>query len=348
VSAGAALLARPRTGALSGWWHRGQRDVALLGVVVLAGAVFAATNDIFLTGGNLRNIGVQSSMILLVALGMTVVIIAGGIDLSVGSCAALVSVTAVGLSADHGVAPALAVVAGLAVGLAVGLLNGAMVSLVRIPDFIATLGTLTALRGLAFIASGGFAIRSTDPRLSWFGSGEIAGLPAPVVLTVVAFVLVGLMLRTTTLGRAFFAVGGNRETARLAGLNVGRTTAAAYVACALFAALAGLVLTGRTGSGSPQAASGWELQAVAIAILGGTNLFGGRGGVVGTLLAGLFIGMLNNWLSLQGYESWIGDVLLGSLLIAVIALNERERRRRARASARPRRAVAVRRTGGGQ
>lgn len=334
------LLRASGTGTAPAWWRAGQRDVALLGVVLVAGAAFALTNDIFLTTGNLRNIAVQSSMILLVSLGMTLVIISGGIDLSVGSCAALVSVTTVALSATHDVPPLPALIAGMAVGLGVGLVNGAMVSVLRIPDFIATLGTLTALRGLAFIVSGGFAIRSTDPKLAWFGSGEVAGLPVPVALTAVAFVVVATILRTTTLGRAFYAVGGDRETARLAGLSVSRTTVAAYVICALLAALAGLVLTGRTASGSPQAASGWELQAVAIAILGGTNLFGGRGGVVGTLLAGLFIGMLNNWLSLQSYESWVGDVTLGSLLIAVIALNERERRRRARGAGKPRREPA--------
>lgn len=340
-----AVLRRPLPARPSVWRH-GQRDLALLGVVLGSGLIFAATNAIFLSGGNLQNIAVQSSMILIVSLGMTVVIICGGIDLSVGSSAALVSVAAVGLSTAHGVPAAAAAGIALVVGLAIGLLNGALVALLRIPDFIATLAMLTALRGLAFIVSGGFAIQSTDADLSWFGRGMIAGVPVPVVITVAAFLLVGGMLRWTTMGRAFYAVGGNRDTARLAGLSVGATTVAAYVVCALLAGVAGLVLTGRTGAGSPQAAAGWELQAVAIAILGGTNLFGGRGGVVGTLLAGLFMGMLNNWLSLQGYASWLGEVILGTLLVLVIALNERERRRRIRAAGRPLRAAAPSASGG--
>jgi ribose/xylose/arabinose/galactoside ABC-type transport system permease subunit len=339
VATEAGPIPAGRARARVGRWRDSHRDVALLAIVIAAGAFFAVTNDVFLTSGNLRNISVQSSMIMLVSLGMTVVIITGGIDLSVGSAAALASVTAVGLTGGHDLSAGFAVVAALAVGVGVGVLNGSMVSFMRIPDFIATLGMLTALRGLAFIVSGGFAIRSQDSALSWFGTGEVAGVPAPALITAVAFVLVGLLLSGTTLGRAFYAVGGNRETARLAGLRVGQVTTLAYVLCGLLAALAGLVLTGRTGSGSPQAGTGWELQAVAITILGGTNLFGGRGNVFGTLLAGLFIGMLNNWLSLQGYDSWVGDVVLGGILITVVTVNERERRRRARSSLVRRRAM---------
>lgn len=319
-----------RLSAFAGFSPARSREAGLLGVVIVAGLFFAATNETFLTSGNVTNVAVQSSMIILVALGMTVVILCGGIDLSVGSAAAVVGVVTVELGSTHGVPVVLAVAAGLATGVAIGLLNGAVVTLLRVPDFIATLGTLTALRGAAFLLAGGFAIRSTDADLGWLARGEIAGLQVPIVITLVAFAAVALMLRHTSLGRAFHAVGGNRQTAHLAGLDVRRVTVAAYAICGLLTALAGVVLAARTASGSPQAAAGWELEAVAIVILGGTNLFGGRGGVVGTVLAGLLIGMINNWLSLEGHESWLGDVVLGTLLVLVVALNQRERRARAR------------------
>jgi ribose/xylose/arabinose/galactoside ABC-type transport system permease subunit len=316
-------------------WTRalGGRELALLGIVVAVGAVFAATNATFLTTGNLENVAVQSSMLTLIALGMTVVILAGGIDLSVGSTAAVTGVVAAGLSASHGWSPVAASAAGILAGVAIGGVNGALVTLLRVPDFIATLGTLTALRGLAFVLAGGFAIRAEDPGLTWLARAEPAGVPLPILATLAVYAVLALVLSQTPAGRAFYAVGGGRATARLEGLRVGRTTCLAYMVCALLAAVAGLVLAARNAAGSPQAAAGWELQAVAIVILGGSNLFGGRGGVTGTLLAGLLIGMINNWLSLQGYESWLGNVVLGVLLVAVVALNERDRRRRARAAA---------------
>jgi ribose transport system permease protein len=296
--------------------------------VVAAGVVFALTSPYFLTVTNLSNIAVQSSMILLIAFGMTVVIITGGIDLSVGSAAAVVAVCTVWLIAHGSVAAPLAIVIGVGAGALIGATNGVIISKLRVPDFIATLAMLTGLRGVAFLIAGGFAIRSTDPQLAFVANGQIGPIPVPILAVAVAFVAVHVMLAHTTFGRALYAVGGNRHAARLAGLSITRPKIGAYVIAGTLTAIAGIIGASRTAAGSPILGTGWELQAIAIVILGGTNLFGGAGGVTGTLLAGLLLGMTNNWMSLTGLSWWLQGVVVGTLLILVVALNQRQLRRR--------------------
>jgi len=310
---------------MTGWIRN--RETILLGSVVATGVVFALTSPFFLTVTNLSNIAVQSSMILLIAFGMTVVIIAGGIDLSVGSAAAVVAVCTVWLIAHGSMAAPLAILIGLGTGALIGATNGIIISKLRVPDFIATLAMLTGLRGVAFLIAGGFAIRSTDPQLAFVANGRIGPIPVPILAVAVAFVAVHLMLANTTFGRALYAVGGNRHAARLAGLNITRPKVGAYMIAGTLTAVAGIIGASRTAAGSPILGTGWELQAIAIVILGGTNLFGGAGGVTGTLLAGLLLGMTNNWMSLTGLSWWLQGVVVGTLLILVVALNQRQLRR---------------------
>lgn len=308
-------------------WIR-QREAILLGCVLAAGVVFALTSPYFLTVTNLSNIAVQSSMILLIACGMTVVIISGGIDLSVGSAAAVVAVVTVWLIAHSLVAAPLAILIGLAVGALIGASNGIIISRLRVPDFVATLAMLTGLRGVAFLIAGGFAIRSTDSTLAFVANGRIGPIPVPVLAVALAFIAVHLMLGHTTFGRSLYAVGGNRHAARLAGLSIARPKVGAYMIVGTLTAVAGIIGASRTAAGSPILGTGWELQAIAIVILGGTNLFGGAGGVTGTLLAGLLLGMTNNWMSLTGLSWWLQGVVVGTLLILVVALNQRQLRQR--------------------
>lgn len=302
-----------------------QREGILIAAIVLAAVIFGLTNETFLQFANLKNIVVQSSMILLVGFGMSVVIIAGGIDLSVGSVAAVAGVATVWLLENGVVPPSVALLAGVGLGALVGLANGLVVTRLGVPGIIATLGTMTLLRGVAFLIAGGFSVRSEDAQLAFVANGNIAGVPTPIVIVLVVFVLVHWLLAYTSPGRAFYAVGGNLQAARLAGMNVQGTVVASYVVAATLAAVAGMIAASRTASGSPIAGAGWELQAVMIVILGGASLFGGSGRVVGTLLAGLLIGMINNWISLQGISA-VQNIVTGTLLIAIVAVSERRLR----------------------
>lgn len=303
---------------------RGRQGILLV-CILAAGVIFSMTNETFLTTRNLFNIGVQSSMILLVAFGMTVVIISGGIDLSVGSMAALAGVSTVWFITNTGLPTPLAMLAGLGVGGLVGVFHGLIIVQLGVPSLIATLATLTALRGVAFLVSGGYTIRATDPQLRFLANGSVGPIPLPILITAIGLVLIHVMLAHTILGRSFYAIGGNRQAARLAGINVRAVSIAAYVVCAVLAAAAGLIAASRTASGSPIIGSGWELQAVGIVILGGANLFGGSGGVMGTVLAGLFLSMINNWMSLEGFGTTLQGLVFGALLILIVAINQRGR-----------------------
>lgn len=304
------------------------RDGILLASVAAAGLLFTLTSGYFFTVTNLSNIAVQSSMILLISFGMTAVIISGGIDLSVGSAAAVVAVCTVWLISHSPIPAPVAMLLGLGIGAMIGLVNGLVVSWLRIPDFIATLAMMTGLRGVAFLIAAGFAIRSTNPQLAFIANGQLGPVPTPIVVVAVAFIVVHVMLTHTTLGRTFFAVGGNSSAARLAGVSIARAKVAAYMLSGFLTAAAGIIGASRTAAGSPILGTGWELQAIAIVILGGTNLFGGSGSVVGTLLAGLLIGMTNNWMSLTGLSWWLQGVVVGTLLIFVVAVNQRQMRQR--------------------
>jgi ribose transport system permease protein len=301
----------------------GQRELVLAFAILVAGAVFGLTNDTFLQLDNLRNIVVQSSMILTVGLGMFVVIVAGGIDLSVGAVAAVTGVVAVWLLEQGTTPPVLVLLVGILLGTFIGLANGLIITQLAVPGIITTLGSMTALRGVAFLIAGGFSVRSEDRTLAYLANGQLAGVPVPIVAVGAVFVVVHWLLAHTPLGRAFPAVGGNLQAARVAGIDVRATIVSAYAISATLAATAGLIAASRTASGSPLAGLGWELQAVAIVILGGASLFGGSGRALGTLLAGLLIGMTNNWISLQG-ASAAQNIVTGVLLITIVALSERQ------------------------
>ncbi len=303
------------------------RDTMLILALALAGAAFGLTSSFFLTVSNLLNIGLQSASILLVSLGMAVVVIAGGIDLAVGSLAALTGMIAVWLMTALGASAISAVTAALLIAAFIGATHGLIVVLLRVPGIIVTLGTLTALRGVASLMNGGSALRSTDAAFAAIAGGGIAGLPWPILIVTAVALLLHLVLAYTVLGRALYAVGGSAQVARSAGIPVGAVTVAAYTLSGLAAGVAGVLAASRTEAGSPIIGAGWELQAVVIAVLGGVNLFGGAGGILGVVVAGLLLAVVRNGLSLLGVASWIEGILIGSLLVAVVAINARRFRR---------------------
>jgi ribose/xylose/arabinose/galactoside ABC-type transport system permease subunit len=289
--------------------------------IVLESIVFAIIAPQFLSVPNLVNVALSIAITGILAVGMTAVILTGGIDLSVGSVAALAGVVAALVAAiDVSGSVALASLAALGVGLAVGLFNGAMVAWFRVPPFVTTLAMLTICRGLAFVLTGGRAIGNLPTGFGLFGREHVLGVPVPVILMLVVFAAGWFVLRRMTFGRYVYAVGGNREAAFLAGVNVKGVTMLVYILNGLLVGLAGLVLASRLGAGVPNAGIQYELDVIAAVVVGGTSLNGGRGSVIATLWGAVFIGVLNNGLNLAGIDPYMQRIALGAvILLAVLA-----------------------------
>ena len=247
---------------------------ALVGLVLVALVMFIATPK-FLTTQNLLNVGVQAAVTAILAFGMTFVIVTAGIDLSVGSLAALSAICAGWAVSTGGLPGWLALIVGPLVGLIAGAVSGVAIAYGKLPAFIATLAMLSIARGLTLVVSGGRPIEMPGA-VTWLGA-NLGPVPVPIVVMIVTALITSFILTRTVFGRSLYAIGGNEEAARLAGLPVKRTTAAVYALSGLFAAIAGLVLAGRLASAQPQAAAGYELDAIAAVVIGGASLSGGVG-----------------------------------------------------------------------
>jgi ribose transport system permease protein len=302
------------------------RRLGALTALALACVVGAIRYEAFPTPENLVNVLRQNSMLGLVALGMTVVILSGGIDLSVGALLAVSGVVAAKLS---GQGWAVASFGGLAIGALLGVVNGVLIAKVRIQPFVVTLAMMIAARGaaLAVTHEQSIAIDSSATGLVWLGRGEILGVvPVPVAIFALAYAIGWIALRYTRGGRYVYAVGDSEEAARLMGLRVDRVLVGAYATSGLLAGLAGVILTARLGAGQPVAGTGWELDAIAAVVVGGTLLTGGQGGVGSTLVGVMLLGVIFNLFNLEGTISpWYQWVLRGAFLLAVVMLQGRPR-----------------------
>ncbi|MEP7036830.1 MAG: ABC transporter permease, partial [Acidobacteriota bacterium] len=263
----------------------------------------------------------QNSMLGLVALGMTFVILTGGIDLSVGALLAVAGVVAANL-ANQGLI--IALVAAIAATTFLGLINGLVIAKAQIQPFIVTLAMMIAARGLALAATGETSVGVTDESFAWLGRGSIGFLPVPILILIVAFAVGWLVLNQTRFGRNVFAVGDNDEAARLMGLNINRVTIAVYAISGALAGLAGVMLASRLGAGQPVAGTGYELDAIAAVVIGGTLLTGGQGSVLSTLVGVLLLGVIFNLFNLEGTISpWWQLVLRGVILLFVVVVQNR-------------------------
>jgi ribose/xylose/arabinose/galactoside ABC-type transport system permease subunit len=303
-----------------------QRQGALVALILVAAFAFARYER-FLTEENLTNVLRQNSMLGLVSLGMTFVILTGGIDLSVGSLVAVAGVVAASL-AGRGLPVALA--AGVGFGAALGLVNGLVIARARIQPFIVTLAMMIAARGLALVYTGEKTL-SVPPEAVGFselGRGYVDlgvfSIPYPVLILFAAYAVAWLVLNYTRFGRHTYALGDSEEAARLLGLNVGRVTVGVYTLSGLMAGLAGVLLASRLGTGQPVAAVGWELDAIAAVVVGGTLLTGGQGGIGSTLVGMLLLALIFNIFNLEGWISpWWQLVLRGVILLAVVIVQNR-------------------------
>ena len=296
-------------------------EYVIVVAIVLESIYFAIRAPQFLSLPNLINIALSIAITGILAVGMTAVILTGGIDLSVGSVAALAGIVAAmvaGSSAPGAVA--LAALAALGVGVAVGAFNGVMVARFRVPPFVTTLAMLTICRGLAFVITDGRSVSDLPAGFGLFGRELFLKVPVPVWLMLLVFAAGWFVLKRMTFGRYVYAVGGNREAAFLAGVNIKGVTLLVYVLNGLLVGLAGLVLASRLGAGVPNAGNQYELDVIAAVVVGGTSLNGGRGSVVATLWGAIFIGVLNNGLNLANVDPYTQRIALGVvILLAVLA-----------------------------
>ncbi|MET4781342.1 ABC transporter permease [Glaciihabitans sp. UYNi722] len=304
----------------------------LIAALIAISIVLSFLTPSFLTASNLTNVIIQTSVIGIAAVGGTFVIITGGIDLSVGSVVALAGMIAAqvmtGKPVDAVAGGLIGIAVALAVGLIVGAVNGASVTWLRLVPFIVTLATLASVRGLTLAVSDGVTKYGFPKSFDFLGSGAIAGIRVPVFAMLLMFVLGHIVLRQTTFGHQVFAVGGNREAARLAGIPVKKVLFLVYVISGLSAAVAGVVLAGRLDSALPSAANGLELQVIAGIVVGGTSLAGGRGSIVGTLVGVLLIGVINNGLTLLGVNPFYTQFIQGVVIFAAVLLDALSQRRR--------------------
>jgi ribose/xylose/arabinose/galactoside ABC-type transport system permease subunit len=297
---------------------------ALLGLVLLV-IVLALMTPTFLKTQNLLNIGVQAAVVAVLAFGQTFAIVTGGIDLSVGSVAAVSAMVCAAMATDWHLNPAIAVLMALGVGLLCGLTSGVLVAFGRLPAFIATLAMLSVARGLALVISQGIPKAMPDA-VGNLGKNLTSWLPVPVLVMVGMGVIAAVILNRTYSGRAMYAIGGNEEAARLSGINVRRQTLVVYALSGVFAAVAGLLLAGRLVSAQPQMASGYELDAIAAVVIGGASLSGGVGKASGTLIGALVLAVIRNGLNLLSVSSFWQQVVIGAVIAFAVLLDTVRRR----------------------
>jgi len=298
----------------------GVRDLGVLIGLLLIASVFSLVTPTFLTAHNLVNVLQQSSINACIAIGMTLVIISGGIDLSVGPVAALSAVVA-GSAMLAGVPVAAAVALALLLGTACGAINGAIVALGGLQPFIVTLGTLSLYRALALIYTGGNPILGVPASFRAVLNAHVATLPIPVLLVAGISGVAWVVLRKTPLGDYLLAVGGNEEAARVAGVPVTATKIAAYAISGLLAATAALILVGRLGAAEPILGNLWELQAIAAAAIGGASLMGGKGSIVGTLLGAVILGAMSNGLTLLNVQAFYQLLATGLIILTAMMID---------------------------
>ncbi|MCU8508820.1 ribose ABC transporter permease [Vibrio vulnificus] len=306
------------------WLIEQKSLIALLFLIV----VVSFLNPNFFTVDNILNILRQTSVNAIIAVGMTLVILTAGIDLSVGSVLALCGAFAASLVAME-VPVLIAVPTALLAGAALGAISGVIIAKGKVQAFIATLVTMTLLRGVTMVYTDGRPISTgftdTADAFAWFGTGYALGIPVPVWLMVIVFAAAWYLLNHTRFGRYVYALGGNESATRLSGINVDKVKIGVYAICGLLAALAGIIVTSRLSSAQPTAGMGYELDAIAAVVLGGTSLMGGKGRIMGTLIGARIIGFLNNALNLLDVSSYYQMIAKAAVILLAVMVDNKNK-----------------------
>lgn len=297
---------------------------SLIGLVLLCIVITIVTPN-FLSVSNITNVFTQVSVNAIIAIGMTFVILTGGIDLSVGSTLAISS--AVGASIVKSTGNVfLAIIVAAVIGIAVGLINGLLVSKGKLQAFIVTLATMTIFRGATLVFTDGTPISKLPEAFVKIGNGKLGFMPIPVIITIIIAIIAVYALSQTRFGRYLYALGGNEDASRLSGINTDKIKTLVYVVSGFASAIAGVIITSRIGSASPNAGTGFELDAIAAVVIGGTSLAGGEGTITGTLIGALIISVLNNGLNLMNVSPFYQSIVKGLVILIAVLLDKKSRK----------------------
>ena len=302
-------------------------QAAAAGALVVVFIILCVVSPVFFTPNNLINVVEQTTVTALIAIGMTFVIITAGIDLSVGSIAAISGVVGVSLIVNQGLSWPLAVIIGTLIGAAIGLGNGLLITVANLNPFIATLGMMSVVRGLDYITTNGQVVFGVPDSFGVLGSGKLFGIPVPLILLIIIAALAHLLLSRTRLGRYTYALGSNREAARLSGISVRKYLIAVYVILGVLAGFGGMVASSRVYSGQPNFGLGLELDVIAAAVIGGASLFGGQGTILGTLIGAFLIALIHNGSVLLDINSFYQQVIIGAVIWLAVFWDQFRRRR---------------------
>lgn len=295
------------------------QNYMLLGILIIVILVFSLINPRFFTLSNFINVMRQISMNLIIACGMTLVLISAGIDLSVGSTVALAGCVCCWALLKWGIF--WGIFAAICVGILVGFFNGMIVSKLKVPPFIVTLGSMNIIRGIVLLFTKGEIISNLPPEFLRIGTGRILFIPIPIIIAVIIAIITHLVLENTEFGLNIKATGGNYEVARLAGINVRRILILVYIIIGVLSSITGVVLSARVASGQPLGGIGYELQAIGATVIGGTSLFGGEGRIAGTFIGAILIGTLTNGLNLAGVHYFWQQIAIGLIIIIAVVID---------------------------
>lgn len=295
----------------------------LIFIVIGLGLILSIISNNFLTTSNLLNVVRQIAINGILAIGMTIVCLTGGIDLSVGSIVALSGIITAGILRDYNAPTALIVVIAIAVGGVMGLYNGYFVAYWNAAPFVVSLSMMTIARGMTYVYSDGRPISNLPERFLVLGKGSILGIPLPTVILILVFVLASVMLTKLKFGRYIYAVGGNEHAAMVSGINVKRIKMMVYVLSGMACGIAAIILTARVSAGLPTAGNGYELDAIAATVIGGTSLSGGRGRLWGTMVGAILLGIVNNGLDLLNVSSFYQQIIKGLIILGAILIDSK-------------------------
>lgn len=305
--------------------NKNVREYGIYLTLVILFLFFSLISSSFLTINNMLNLLRQISINGLIAIGMTMVITTGGIDLSVGAILGL-SGMITALLITSGVPPVIAILICLIIGGFLGLINGYLISRFKLQAFIVTLATMTIYRGLVYIISDGKPVSniSSESLFSFLGKGVFLGVPIPVYIFIIAFIIAYFVMNKTVFGRNIYATGGNEKAAKLSGINTKSINTKVYVISGILASLAGLILISRLNSAQPILGDGYELDAIAAVVIGGTSLAGGRGKIIGTMIGILILGIISNGLNIMGVSSFYQEVIKGIIILIAVLMDKNQ------------------------
>lgn len=304
------------------------KKTGIFWVLVILIVIMSFVNKAFLTPINLLNVAKQTSITAIIGVGMTFVLITGGIDLSVGSVMALAGTLAASTAvADKGIPLIVTLIVGMGIGSFCGLLNGIGVAYVGFPPFIMTLGMMTIARGSAMVYTNGIPIFGLSSTFNGITSGKLFGIPYLVYYMIVVFILGFIILNKTVFGRRIYAIGGNQEAARLSGVSVSKITVLVYVISGFLAGLAGILICSRITSGNATVAEGYEMNAISSAVIGGVSMSGGAGSVIGTIIGALILTIIQNSFDIMGVNSFYQDVIKGIIILLAVFLDIRGKKK---------------------